>query len=61
MKFEVLNDKGKTVFQCNQVSCIPTEEEIKSMLNARYKFKIDDKIATKKRISELIGELNDSI
>ena len=58
MNFEAINDKGVVTFRCKQKSCVPTMDEIKSMLNAGYKFKIDGKIVTKKRIKEWIDELN---
>lgn len=59
MLFEAINDKGKVTFWCQQVSCIPTMREIVSMINAGYRFKIDGKIVTKKRIKEWMEEIND--
>lgn len=59
MKFEVLSDKGKTVFQCRQLSCVPNKDEIDSMIGCGYKIRIDGKIATKKMISEFLRGIND--
>lgn len=43
MKFEVINDKSKTVMTCTQESCIPPADILKSMSAAGYKFRLDDK------------------
>lgn len=53
MKFEVVNDKGKTVMSCTSVSCIPDEDELSCMAKAGYKFKLDGKNATQKKIKEI--------
>lgn len=53
MKFEVVNDKNKTVMQTTDVSCIPNKEILNSMISAGYKLKLDGKILSKKAINEL--------
>lgn len=55
MKFEVINEKGKTDMNTEYVCYIPTKSEITSMQKNGYKFKIDGKIATKKMIDELLS------
>lgn len=53
MKFEVVDDKNKTVYYTYKIKDIPIKEYINSMSNAGYKFKIDGKITSKKRIEDL--------
>ncbi len=54
MKFEVINDKGKVVFNTTETSCLPTKTEINSMTKAGYKFKIDNKSIAKKKLEEMM-------
>ena len=53
MKFEVVNDKNKTMYYTHSIKGIPSKEFLNSMSNAGYKFKIDGKIASKKKVEEL--------
>lgn len=55
MKFEIINQEGKTVMQTEFAECIPDKEIINSMMKNKYKFKIDGKITTKKKIDETRG------
>ena len=55
MKFEVINEKGKTDMHTEHLCYIPTKTEIISMQRNGYKFKIDGKMATKKMIDELLS------
>lgn len=58
MKFEVLNDKGITVMQTETKSCIPSEDELAVMNKAGYKFRIDGKnITIRKLIDAIKNEL----
>lgn len=57
MKFEVVNQDGKTVMQTNYIECIPDKEIINSMIKNKYKFRIDDKVATIKKINEYIKDM----
>lgn len=59
MKFEIYDDKNKTVFRCNEKNCFPTVSEINSMSKAGYKFRLDDKSINKKKLLEYIGDNND--
>lgn len=52
MKFEVVNDKGVAVMQTEMKSCIPDEEQLSYMSKAGYKFKLEGKIVTLKKIKE---------
>lgn len=53
MKFEVIGIDNKTVFQTEYKECIPPKSEIESMYKAGYKFKIDGKSTTKKKVLEI--------
>ena len=53
MKFEVINDKNKTVYYTFKIKDIPRKNDLASISNAGYKFKIDGKIASKKKVEEL--------
>ena len=55
MKFETILN-GRTMMSTNYIECIPPEEHIVSMAKAGYKFKIDGKIVTQKKIKEFIKD-----
>ena len=56
MFFEVLNSDGKTVFNTSESACLPRGEQIKNMLNIGYKFRVDNKILTKKALNEFMKQ-----
>ena len=53
MRFEVVNDKNKTMYYTNKIKDIPSKEYLGSMNDAGYKFKIDGKVVSKKKVEEL--------
>ena len=58
MLFEIYTEKGRRLFYTTSEECLPPKEQINSMLNAGYKFKLDGKLLTKKALNELIkGEI----
>lgn len=57
MEFEVINDKNKTVMSTTSLSCIPNKNELNSMSKAGYKFKIDGKAITIKKLNEKLKEI----
>ena len=58
MKFEIINTENKTVMNTTSVSCIPDKDSLISMSKSGYKFKIDGKIlSTKKIIEQLKGKI----
>lgn len=59
MKFEVLNSKQKVVMHTTDISCIPSKDTLNAMLNAGYKFKLDDKAITIKKLNEQLKEVVD--
>lgn len=56
MKFEVVSDRGVTVMQTEMKSCIPDEEQLSCMNKAGYKFKLNGKNVTLKRLKEFQKE-----
>ena len=60
MKFEVINDKNQTIMQTSSANCIPDRSMLNLMSKSGYKFRIDGKIATVKKVIETIkGVKND--
>ena len=52
MKFEVINDKNKTVMSTTSLSCIPNKNELNSMSKAGYKFRLNGKIMSSHKLNE---------
>ena len=59
IKFEVINDKNKTVMNTTSSCCIPNKYTLSLMSKAGYKFKLDGKTATIKKLCETFKEVND--
>lgn len=57
MKFEVINDKNMPVMSTVYVSCIPNNDAINSLSKAGYRFRLDGKIMSVKKLNEQIKEL----
>ena len=55
MKFEIVNKYDKVVHNISLVECLPSKEQINSMLKAGYTFKLDGKILTKKKLYEFLS------
>lgn len=55
MKFEVINDKQKTVMQTTNIACVPNETEIKLMTKAGYKFRMNGKLIKKSDLQKIIN------
>ncbi len=53
MLFQVVNDKGVPVMRTEHKSCIPDDSQLSSMLKVGYKFKIDGKAASIKKVKEV--------
>lgn len=58
MLFQAINDKGVSVFRTEYVSCIPVESQLTSMQKAGYKFRIDGKAVSIKKIKEILKTSN---
>ena len=57
MKFEVINSNSKTLMHTETWLCVPDEETLKSMSKAGYKFKLDGKTITIKKLNEQLKEV----
>lgn len=56
MEFEVISPDGRIVMGCKEISCVPTEHQLKDMYKYGYKFKLDGKSISVKKITEFISE-----
>ena len=54
MLFEVINRDGRVEMNTEYKSELPTKSEVKSMYENGFKIRIDGKIATKKKVDELL-------
>ena len=57
LKFEVINDKNAVVMNTTSPICVPCETQINSMIRVGYKFRLNNKIITKKKLIEFIEEI----
>lgn len=58
MKFEVVNDKNKTIMSTTSASCIYNKDILNSMSKVGYKFKLDGKLITVKKLDEKLKEIS---
>ena len=56
MKFEVFNDKDERAMYTEHISCIPDKDILSSMLKVGYKFKLNGKAITIKKLNEQLKE-----
>ena len=61
MKFEILTDKDQVVMTTTSANCIPDVNIISYMSKANYKFKLNGKIITKKKLEEFICTLKTEV
>ena len=54
MKFEVVNEKGTVVFNTEYKESLPPKQQLDDMNKNGYKFKVDGKNVTKKKLLELL-------
>ena len=59
MKFEVVNDKNKAVMSTTSWSCVYDKDILNSISKAGYKFKLDGKAITLKKLNEKLKEIQD--
>ena len=57
MYFEVINDKNKTIMNTEILSCIPDKNTLDSISKAGYRFRLDGKIITVKKLKEQLKEI----
>lgn len=51
--FQVVDDKGVTVMRTDFISCIPDDNQLTSMSKSGYKFKINGKVVSIKKVKEV--------
>lgn len=56
MKFEVVTDKGIPLMSCKTVSCIPDEQQLRSIYDAGHRFRLNGKSISIKKILEYVKE-----
>lgn len=62
MKFEIINMFDKVVHTITLPERIPPKSQLNSMIKAGYKFRLDGKLLSKKKLDELVarkGKSND--
>lgn len=58
MKFEVVNDKNRTMMSTVYWSCVYNEDTLRSISKSGYKFKLDGKIISLKKLIEKLKEID---
>lgn len=58
--FEVINPDGRAVMGASSINCLPTNEQLISMSKAGYKFKLNKKAISLKKLKSFISEGNDN-
>lgn len=53
MEFQVLDRFGQKLMTTYYPKCLPSDSELDSMASAEYKFKVDGKIVSKKKVKEI--------
>lgn len=57
MHFEIINDKNKTMMSTESATCIPDKNMLDSISRAGYRFKLNGKIITIKKLNEQLKEI----
>lgn len=52
MRFEIFDEKDKVVFNTSMIECIPKKSQIDIMYKCGYRFKINNKTISKKKLEE---------
>ena len=56
MNFEVLNDKNKVVMHTDFLSCVPKVDILTLISRAGYKFRLDGKAVSLKKLKDYLKE-----
>ena len=59
MDFKVIRNDGVCAMSTTFISCIPSEEQLNGMADAGYRFELNGKPVTRKKIKEYIKEQRD--
>ncbi len=61
MKFEVINDKNKVVMNTEFLSCIPEKTVLNLMSKSGYRFRLNNKIMSVKKLDEQLKLIQEGI
>jgi len=56
-KFTILDEFSKPLMATTNSKCLPSVTELTSMINAKYKFKVDSKMISKSNIKSVVHSL----
>ena len=56
MEFEVINDKNRTIMSTMSKSCLPDKKLLISMSKNGYKFRLNGKMITVKKLNDKLKE-----
>ena len=56
MKFEVISSLGAPVFSTEYPECVPSDDDLKHLWNCGYKFQIDKKNYTLKKLKAFLSK-----
>ena len=59
MKFEVVNDKNNVLMNTTSTECIPNKDTLNLMSKVGYKFKLNGKVVTIRKLYETLKEKDD--
>lgn len=55
MLFQVINNKDVPVMRTEYISCISDESQLSVMVKAGYKFRLDGKVVSKKKVLAFVN------
>lgn len=55
-ELKIINDRGKAVMSTSYIECFPSISQIASMVQNGYKFRLNNKMVSKKVLEEFIKE-----
>lgn len=55
-ELKIINDRGKAVMSTSYIECFPSKSQINSMIQNGYKFRLNNKMVSKKVLEEFIKE-----
>lgn len=56
MNFEVLNDKNQVIMHTDFINCVPEVQILTLISKSGYKFRLDGKIVTLKKLKDYLKE-----
>lgn len=55
-ELKIMDDRGRTVMSTSYIECFPSKSQIVSMVQNGYKFRLNNKMVSKKVLEEFIKE-----